>query len=105
MSAIKTEGLTRRFGDFTAVDHISFNVEKGEIFGFLGPNGSGNTTITNILTRILQITEDKVRSNGIDVSANPDKVRMHIDYMSQNFSLYDDLPAFNNHLFNGSATS
>ena len=69
MSAIKTEGLTRRFGDFTAVDHISFNVEQGEVFGFLGPNGSGKTTVIKMLTGILPITEGKAWVDGIDVSA------------------------------------
>ena len=101
MSAIKTEGLTRRFGDFTAVDHISFNVEKGEVFGFLGPNGSGKTTVIKMLTGILPITEGKAWVDGIDVSADPDEVRLRIGYMSQKFSLYDDLTVFENLRFYG----
>src|SRR5205814_2961588 len=103
MSAIKTEGLTRRFGDFTAVDHISFNVEKGEVFGFLGPNGSGKTTVIKMLTGILPITEGKAWVDGIDVSADPDEVRLRIGYMSQKFSLYDDLTVLENLRFYGRA--
>lgn len=101
MSAIKTEGLTRRFGDFTAVDHISFNVERGEVFGFLGPNGSGKTTVIKMLTGILPITEGRAWVDGIDVSADPDEVRLRIGYMSQKFSLYDDLTVFENLRFYG----
>src|SRR5499425_477313 len=101
MSAIKTEGLTRRFGDFTAVDHISFNVEQGEVFGFLGPNGSGKTTVIKMLTGILPITEGKAWVDGIDVSADPDEVRLRIGYMSQKFSLYDDLTVVENLRFYG----
>jgi ABC-type multidrug transport system ATPase subunit len=99
--AIKTEGLTRRFGEFTAVDHISFNVEQGEVFGFLGPNGSGKTTVIKMLTGILPITEGKAWVDGIDVSADPDEVRLRIGYMSQKFSLYDDLTVFENLRFYG----
>jgi ABC-type multidrug transport system ATPase subunit len=101
MNAIKTEGLTRRFGDFTAVDHISFNVEQGEVFGFLGPNGSGKTTVIKMLTGILPITEGRAWVDGIDVSADPDEVRLRIGYMSQKFSLYDDLTVFENLRFYG----
>jgi ABC-type multidrug transport system ATPase subunit len=101
MSAIKTEGLTRRFGEFTAVDHISFGVEQGEVFGFLGPNGSGKTTVIKMLTGILPITEGKAWVDGIDVSADPDEVRLRIGYMSQKFSLYDDLTVFENLRFYG----
>jgi ABC-type multidrug transport system ATPase subunit len=101
MSAIKTEGLTRRFGDFTAVDHISFSVERGEVFGFLGPNGSGKTTVIKMLTGILPITEGKAWVDGIDVNADPDEVRLRIGYMSQKFSLYDDLTVVENLRFYG----
>jgi ABC-type multidrug transport system ATPase subunit len=101
MSAIKTEGLTRRFGDFTAVDHISFSVEQGEVFGFLGPNGSGKTTVIKMLTGILPITEGKAWVDGIDVNADPDEVRLRIGYMSQKFSLYDDLTVAENLRFYG----
>ena len=65
--AIKTEGLTRKFGDFTAVDHISFEVEKGEIFGFLGANGAGKTTAMRMLTGLLTPTEGQARVAGYDV--------------------------------------
>jgi ABC-type multidrug transport system ATPase subunit len=101
MSAIKTEGLTRRFGNFTAVDHISFSVERGEVFGFLGPNGSGKTTVIKMLTGILPITEGKAWVDGIDVNADPDEVRLRIGYMSQKFSLYDDLTVAENLRFYG----
>ena len=101
MIAIKTEGLTRRFGEFTAVDHISFSVEQGEVFGFLGPNGSGKTTVIKMLTGILPITEGKAWVDGIDVNADPDEVRLRIGYMSQKFSLYDDLTVFENLRFYG----
>ncbi len=101
MSAIKTEKVTRRFGTFTAVDQVSFSVEQGEVFGFLGPNGSGKTTVIKMLTGILPITEGKAWVDGIDVTADPDSVRLRIGYMSQKFSLYDDLTVQENLRFYG----
>jgi drug efflux transport system ATP-binding protein len=96
MPAIVAENLVRTFGDFTAVDGVSFTVEKGEVFGFLGPNGSGKTTVIKMLTGILPLTSGRGLVNGIDVSADPDGVRNCIGYMSQKFSLYDDLTVLEN---------
>jgi ABC-2 type transport system ATP-binding protein len=96
MSAIVTKDLTRRFGDFTAVDKLSITVERGEVFGFLGPNGSGKTTAIKMLTGILPITSGQAWVDGIDVARDPDSVRQRIGYMSQKFSLYDDLTVLEN---------
>lgn len=96
MSAIVTEKLTRRFGDFTAVSNLSITVEPGEVFGFLGPNGSGKTTAIKMLTGILPITSGRAWVDGVDVAKDPDTVRQRIGYMSQKFSLYDDLTVLEN---------
>jgi len=103
MPAIVTENLTRRFGKFTAVDRVNFKVERGEVFGFLGPNGSGKTTVIKMLTGILSLTEGKAFVDGIDVTADPEGVRHRIGYMSQKFSLYDDLTVAENLRFYGKA--
>ena len=103
MPAIRTENLTRRFGDFTAVNKVSISVEKGEVFGFLGPNGSGKTTVIKMLTGILPITEGKASIEGLDVRTDADGVRERIGYMSQKFSLYDDLTVLENLRFYGRA--
>jgi len=103
MPAIVTENLTRRFGKFTAVDRVNFTVERGEVFGFLGPNGSGKTTVIKMLTGILPLTEGKAFVDGIDVGADPEGVRHRIGYMSQKFSLYDDLTVAENLRFYGKA--
>ena len=96
MHAIQTKNLTRRFGNFTAVNKASITVEKGEVFGFLGPNGSGKTTVIKMLTGILPITEGEAWIEGIDVHKDVDAVRERIGYMSQKFSLYDDLTVMEN---------
>jgi ABC-type multidrug transport system ATPase subunit len=103
MPAIVTENLTRRFGKFTAVNRVNFTVERGEVFGFLGPNGSGKTTVIKMLTGILPLSEGKAFVDGIDVSADPEGVRHRIGYMSQKFSLYDDLTVAENLRFYGKA--
>ena len=103
MPAIHTERLTRRFGDFTAVNKVSITVEKGEVFGFLGPNGSGKTTVIKMLTGILPITEGNASIEGLDVRTEADAVRERIGYMSQKFSLYDDLTVMENLRFYGRA--
>jgi ABC-2 type transport system ATP-binding protein len=94
--AIVAENLVRKFGDFTAVDGVSFQVQKGEVFGFLGPNGSGKTTVIKMLTGILPLTSGRGIVDGIDVSQDPDEVKLRIGYMSQKFSLYDDLTVLEN---------
>src|SRR6184192_1060676 len=96
MAAIVAEKLVRKFGDVTAVDGVSFQVQSGEVFGFLGPNGSGKTTVIKMLTGILPLTSGRGVVDGIDVSADPDGVKQRIGYMSQKFSLYDDLTVLEN---------
>lgn len=103
MSAIVTENLTRRFGNFTAVNKVNIKVEPGEVFGFLGPNGSGKTTVIKMLTGILPVTEGKAFIDGVDVTQDPETVRLRIGYMSQKFSLYDDLTVGENLRFYGKA--
>ena len=90
-AAIVAHELTRRFGGFTAVDHISFDVHAGEVFGFLGANGAGKTTAMKMLSGLLAPTSGEARVAGFDVSTQAESVRAHIGYMSQRFSLYDDL--------------
>jgi ABC-2 type transport system ATP-binding protein len=99
--AISAEHLVRRFGSFTAVDGVSFTVEPGEIFGFLGPNGSGKTTVIKMLTGLLPLTGGEASVLGIDVRKDPEGVRENIGYMSQNFSLYTDLTVTENLTFYG----
>lgn len=88
---IKAENLTRKFGDFTAVDHISFEVGAGEIFGFLGANGAGKTTAMRMLTGLLVPTEGEAMVAGFDVYSQAEQIKKRIGYMSQKFSLYEDL--------------
>ena len=90
-AVIVAEGLTRRFGDFVAVDELSFAVRAGEIFGFLGPNGAGKTTAIRMLIGLLPPTQGSARVAGHDVAREPRAVRRTIGYMSQLFSLYGDL--------------
>ena len=99
--AISAEHLVRRFGDFVAVNDVSFQVEKGEIFGFLGPNGSGKTTVIKMLTGLLPLSGGEAFVQGIDVRKDAEAVRENIGYMSQNFSLYSDLTVFENLTFYG----
>src|SRR5580765_3414678 len=96
---IECAGLTKRFGSFTAVDHISLSVAKGSIFGFLGPNGSGKSTVIRMLCGILEPTEGSARVAGIDVVQATDRLKGTIGYMSQKFSLYDELTATENLVF------
>lgn len=88
---ITARDLTRKFGNFTAVDHISFDVKKGEIFGFLGANGAGKTTAMRMLTGLLVPTEGEAKVSGLDVYSEAEKIKKRIGYMSQKFSLYEDL--------------
>jgi len=94
--AVVTERLVKRFGDFVAVDHVSLEVEKGEIFGFLGPNGAGKSTTIRMLCGLLTPTEGRGSVNGLDIATQPEEIRRVIGYMSQKFSLYDDLTAEEN---------
>lgn len=95
-NVIEVEGLTKRFGSFTAVDHISFEVHKGEIFGFLGANGAGKTTAMRMLTGLSHPTEGKAHVAGFDVATQTEEVKKNIGYMSQKFSLYEDLKVWEN---------
>ncbi len=99
--AVRAEGLTRRFGDFTAVNQVSFTVEKGEIFGFLGPNGSGKTTTIRMLTGLLPPSDGKATVLGYQIPAQRMQMKSHIGYMSQKFSLYNDLTVDENIRFYG----
>jgi ABC-2 type transport system ATP-binding protein len=94
--AVHVSSLTRRFGSFTAVDRISFQVAEGEIFGFLGPNGAGKTTTIKMLTGLLRPTSGSARVAGHDVATEVDQVKLSIGYMSQLFSLYPDLTVLEN---------
>lgn len=98
---IRTEALTKRFGDFTAVDQISMEVEKGEIFGFLGANGAGKTTAMKMLCGLSVPTSGKAQIAGFDVYKDTEKIKKNIGYMSQKFSLYEDLTVLENIRFFG----
>jgi len=90
-ASVEVEDLTRRFGDFTAVDHVSFRVERGEVFGFLGPNGAGKTTTIRMLCGLLAPTSGRGTVAGFDVATEAESIKRRIGYMSQAFSLYPDL--------------
>lgn len=99
--SVQTEGLTRRFGKFTAVDRVSITVNQGEIFGFLGANGAGKTTMIRMLCGLLKPSEGKGSVAGFDVYRQSEEIKKHIGYMSQKFSLYDDLTITENIEFYG----
>lgn len=101
MSAITVSGLTRRFGDFVAVDDLSFDVRKGEIFGFLGANGAGKSTTIRMLCGLLKPTSGAATVGGVDVGRDPEGVKRRIGYMSQRFSLYEHLTVDQNIRFFG----
>lgn len=100
-SVIHTKNLTRKFGDFVAVDAISFDVKPGEIFGFLGANGAGKTTAMKILCGLLSPTSGEATVAGFDVYKENEEIKKHIGYMSQKFSLYEDLTVRENIRFFG----
>src|ERR1700719_4548500 len=100
-SAISAQNLVRRFGNFTAVNDVGFRVEKGEIFGVLGPNGSGKTTVIKMLTGLLPLSGGSAHVEGLDVRTDSEAVRERIGYMSQNYSLYHDLTVAENLQFYG----
>ncbi len=91
MNAVEIQNLVKRFGDFVAVDNISLKVGRGEIFGFLGPNGAGKSTTIRMLCGLLTPTSGRASVGGFDVATQPEQIRETIGYMSQRFSLYDDL--------------
>ena len=98
---IKVEDLTRRFGDFVAVDHISFDVHPGEVVGYLGPNGSGKTTTIRMLLGLLEPSDGKATVMGFDAFKQSEEVRARAGYMSQKFAIYDDLTVLENLTFYG----
>src|SRR5437773_11081773 len=98
---IACENLTKKFGHFTAVDHVSFTVSKGSIFGFLGPNGSGKSTVIRMLCGLLEPSDGRAQIAGYDVARETDRIKSLIGYMSQKFSLYDELTVHENLMFYG----
>jgi len=101
MLAIEVKNLTKKFGDFTAVDHVSFTIEKGEIFGFLGPNGAGKSTTIRMLCAILRPTSGSGWVGGYNLVTQPEEIKKIIGYMSQKFTLYQDLTVEENIDFYG----
>ncbi|MEN6524504.1 MAG: ABC transporter ATP-binding protein, partial [Anaerolineaceae bacterium] len=99
MNAIEVNHLSRKFNKFSAVDDISFTIPKGEIFGLLGPNGAGKTTTIRILCGIMLPSAGSVNVLGYDVTRHPNEVKSQIGYMSQKFSLYNDLTPVENIMF------
>src|SRR5689334_22285985 len=99
--AVRIEKLVKRFGDFVAVDDVSIDVARGEIFGFLGPNGAGKSTTIRILCGLLAPTSGRATVHGFDVATQAEEIRQNIGYMSQRFSLYDDLTVEENIEFFG----
>ncbi|MGA9531437.1 MAG: ABC transporter ATP-binding protein [Anaerolineales bacterium] len=103
MTTLSVDNLVKRFGDFTAVDGVSFDVRAGEIFGFLGPNGSGKTTTIRMMLGLLPPTEGRIEVLGVDVRSDPAAIRGRVGYMAQRFSLYNDLTVSQNLHFYGRA--
>ncbi|MEM3047235.1 MAG: ATP-binding cassette domain-containing protein, partial [Candidatus Bathyarchaeia archaeon] len=101
MSSIQVQGLTKRFGELTAVDHVSFDVKKGEIFGLLGPNGAGKTTLIRMLSTLTRPTEGTAKIGGYDIVEDDDKVRSLIGLVSEKIIMYDRLTAKENLWFFG----
>jgi ABC-2 type transport system ATP-binding protein len=101
LPVIQVENLTRRFGDFVAVDHINFEVQAGEIIGYLGPNGSGKTTTIRMLLGLLKPSDGKATVLGYDIFKQSEEIRARVGYMSQKFAIYDDLTTLENLTFYG----
>lgn len=101
LPVVYVDNLTRRFGDFVAVDHVSFEVNEGEVVGYLGPNGSGKTTTIRMLLGLLAPSEGQATILGFDAHRQSDKVRERVGYMSQKFAIYDDLTVWENLQFYG----
>src|ERR1044071_7721108 len=98
---IECEKLTKRFGHFTAVDRVSFSIAKGSIFGFLGPNGSGKSTVIRMLCGLLEPSDGRASIARFDVTNQTEQIKNLIGYMSQKFSLYDELTVYENLMFYG----
>src|ERR1039458_8593547 len=94
--SVLVENLSKRFGNFVAVDQLNLNIPKGEVFGFLGPNGAGKSTTIRMLCGLLKPTSGRASVAGFDVGRRPESVRQNIGYMSQKFSLYNDLKVIEN---------
>lgn len=101
LPVVYVDNLTRRFGDFVAVDHVSFEVNQGEVVGYLGPNGSGKTTTIRMLLGLLAPSEGQATVLGFDAFRESEKVRARVGYMSQKFAIYDDLTVWENLQFYG----
>src|SRR5574339_440521 len=101
LPVIRVENLTRRFGDFVAVDHVNFEVAAGEVVGYLGPNGSGKTTTIRMLLGLLAPSDGRATVLGFDAFNQSEEVRARAGYMSQKFAIYDDLTVFENMTFYG----
>jgi len=95
-AAIRVDGLTRRFGELTAVDHLAFEVKRGELFGLVGPDGAGKTTTLRMLAGVMRPTDGDAFIDGVSVAHDPEAVKHHIAYMSQRFGLYADLTVMEN---------
>ena len=102
---IECEGPTKRFGHFTDVDRVSFKVTKGSIFGFLGPNGSGKSTVIRLLCGLLHPGDGQAHIAGLDVARELERINSLIGYMSQKFSLYDELTAHETSAFMAGSTA
>jgi ABC-2 type transport system ATP-binding protein len=98
-TVIEVRDLVKRFGDFAAIDHVSFEVARGEVVGYLGPNGSGKTTTMRVLLGLLRPTSGTARVLGYDITRDPEAVRPRVGYMSQKFALYEDLTVHENLVF------
>src|SRR6266576_3135006 len=98
---IACENLTKKFGHFTAVDHVTFSVAKGSIFRFLGPNGSGKSTVIRMLCGLLEPSDGRAEIAQFDVAKETEQIKGLIGYMSQKFSLYDELTVYENLMFYG----
>jgi len=101
-TVIKAEGLTKKFGELIAVEDVSLEISRGNIFGFLGPNGSGKSTVIRMLCGLLQPTAGRAELDGLDVVAEAEEIKKRLGYMSQRFSLYEDLSVQENLDFYGS---
>ena len=101
---IRVDNLVKKFGDFTAVNNISFEVQQGEVFGYLGPNGSGKTTTMRMLLGLIQPTAGHASVFGFDCVSETEKIRPRVGYMSQKFALYEELTVRENLVFTPACT-